>query len=176
MAVRVDLVPGEAGWPTAKPLFDVVYPPEVLRTWAGRDVTWAQPTQRVLGVDSSGLVVSHVGLHVREAEWDGLPVTIGGIGGVVTHPHFRRQGHARAALRRALTALHDDAKVAFALLFTEEATVLFYANQHWQRFVGQVSVQQPGGAKAFTGFLPMTLGIRQAAATRGKLDLRGLPW
>ena len=174
--MQVELVPGKSGWEAVKPLQALVYPPEVVATWVGRDVSWADATQRVLVRDEKGSVVSHVGVYVRDTEWDGLPVRIGGIGGVMTHPDYRSQGHARAALRRALTSLHDDAKVAFALLFCEPALVMFYANQGWKRFVGEVIVQQPGGSAPFTKFLAMTLGIRQAAATLGRLDLRGLPW
>ncbi len=174
--MQVELVPGESGWSAVRPLEALVYPPEIMKTWVGRDVTWAHAAQRVLVRDENGLVVSHVGVYVREAEWDGLPVRIGGIGAVMTHPDYRRQGHARTGLRRALTVLHDDAKVAFALLFCEPPLVMYYAHQGWQRFSGIVIVQQPGGSAPFTKFLSMTLGIRQAAATQGRIDLRGLPW
>jgi len=176
MPTKVELVPGESGWEAAQPLEALVYTPEVLKTWPGREVTWARASQRVLVRAENGLVMSHVGLHVRDAEWDGLPVRIGGIGGLMTHPDHRRQGHARTALKRALTALHDDAKVAFALLFCEPALAAYYAQQGWQRFTGEVIVQQPGGSAPFTKFLCMTLGIRQPAAGRGRLDLKGLPW
>jgi GNAT superfamily N-acetyltransferase len=178
MPIEIELVPGEAGAAAVESLQALVYPPEMLKTWVGRDVTWAHAFQRVLVREAKGgPVLSHVGVFVREIEWDGLPVTIGGIGAVMTHPGHRRQGHARAALRRALTYLHDEAKVAFALLFVEPPNVHFYANQGWHRFEGEVWVKQPDGVAPFTQFGAMTLGIRHAAgATRGKIDLRGLPW
>jgi len=174
----IELVPGEAGGSAVEPLQALVYSPEVMQTWVGRDVTWAHAFQRVLVRETKGgPVISHVGIFVREAEWDGLPVTLGGIGGVMTHPDHRRKGHARAALRRALTYLYDEAKVGFALLFVEPHNVAFYAHQGWQRFQGDVLVKQPGGVAPFTKFGAMTLGIRGGAgATQGKIDLRGLPW
>ena len=174
--MKVELIPGPAGAPWVQPLEALVYTPDYLKTWVGRDVKWAQPGQRALVRTDDGALVSHAGAFVREAEWDGLPVTLGGIGGVVTHPAHRRQGYARAALKRALTWLHDEPAVAFALLFCEPHNLPYYANQGWQRFDGRVLVRQPGGTGPFTLFDAMTLAVRTRNALRGTLDLRGEPW
>ena len=176
MPTHVELVLGESGRAAIQSLHALVYPPETMKLWLGRDVTWAPATKRVLVRADDGTVVCHAGVHVRDAEWDGLPVRIGGIGELMTHPDHRRQGHARAVLTRALAALRDEAKVAYALLFCEPELVMFYVNLGWRRFTGEVIVQQPGGPAPFAKFLAMTLGVRQPAATLGRLDLRGLPW
>ena len=174
--MKIELIPGLAGGPLVKPLEALVYTPEYLKTWVGRDVTWAPPDQRALVRTDEGLLVSHAGAFVRQAEWDGLPVKLGGIGGVLTHPEHRGQGYARAALKRALTWLHDEAAVAFALLFCEPPLLPYYANQGWQRFEGTDIVRQPGGTGPFTLFDAMTLAVRKRNALRGKVDLRGEPW
>jgi len=174
--MKIELVSGEAGWPLVKPLEALVYTPEFLKTWAGRDVTWAHADKRALVRTDAGKLVSHAGAYVRQGAWDGLPVMLGGIGGVVTDPEHRRQGYARAALKCALTWLHDEPAVPFAVLFCEPHNIAFYAHQGWQRFEGTVIVRQPGGAAPFTLFHAMTLAIRQRAALRGTLDLRGEPW
>jgi GNAT superfamily N-acetyltransferase len=174
--MKIELLSGAAGWPLVQPLEALVYTPEVLKTWVGRDVKWAQADQRALVRTDEGLLVSHAGAFVRQAEWDGLPVKLGGIGGVVTHPGHRRQGYARAAIKRALTWLHDEPAVAFALLFCEPHNVPYYAKQGWQGFEGAVIVRQPGGTGPFTLFHAMTLAIRNRNALRGTLDLRGEPW
>jgi aminoglycoside 2'-N-acetyltransferase I len=174
--MKIELLPGDASWKLVEPLEALHYTPEVLKTWVGRDVTWAHADMRALVRTDEGVLISHAGAFVREGEWDGLPVTLGGIGGVVTHPEYRRQGYAREALKRALTWLHDEPKVAFAVLFTEPHNVQYYANQGWQGFAGPVVVTQPGSTAPFTKFLAMTLGIRQRAAVKGKLDLLGEPW
>jgi aminoglycoside 2'-N-acetyltransferase I len=178
MAAWIEMVSGESGWELAKPLEGIVYPPEIATTWVGKDIVWANAVQHIIVREAKGApVIAHTSAFVREAEWDGLPVTIGGIGAVMTHPDHRRQGHARAAIKRALTYLHDEPKVAFALLFVLPHNVAFYANQGWRQFQGDVIAKQPSGTGPFTTLLTMTLGVRQAgAATRGKIDLRGLPW
>lgn len=174
--MKTELALGDVSWPLVKPLEDSVYTPEYLKTWVGRDVKWSNADARALVWTDKGELVSHAGAFVRKGEWDGLPVKIGGIGGVVTHPNHRHQGYARAALRRALEWLHDEPKVAFALLFCEPHNIEYYANQGWQRFVGPVTVKQPSGTGPFTLFHAMTLAIRQPAALTGKIDLRGEPW
>ena len=174
--MKIELLMGDAAWPQVKPLEETVYTPEYLKTWVGRDVKWAHADARALVKTDAGVLVSHAGAFVRKGEWDGLPVKLGGIGGVVTHPEYRRQGYARAAIKRALEWLHDEPKVAFALLFCEPHNVEYYAHQGWQTFAGTVVVRQPSGTGPFTLFRPMTLSVRQRAALTGKLDLLGEPW
>jgi GNAT superfamily N-acetyltransferase len=174
--MKIELVPGAAGAPLVQPLEALVYTPEYLKTWVGRNVQWAHADQRAIVRTDAGEIVSHAGAFVREAEWDGLPVTLGGIGGVVTHPAHRRQGYARAALKRALTWLHDEPAVAFALLFCEPHNIAYYADQGWQGFEGTVLVRQSSGVAPFTLFHAMTLAVRKRNALRGTLDLRGEPW
>ncbi len=181
MPVKIELVAGDAGLPLVQPLYRLVYTPVVMQTWAGRNVKWNHPVRRALVRTDAGELVSDAGAHVRQAEWEGLPVKLGGIGGVVTHPEHRRQGYARAALKVVLTWLHDEEAVAFALLWCEPHNVAFYAHQGWQRFEGTVLVRQPGAdgkpaTAPFTLFGAMTLSMRQRAATRGTIDLRGEPW
>src|SRR5690348_6290623 len=76
-------------------LADAVYPPGLER--AGASVHWAPPTIRALVSDESGSLTCHVGGLVRTVFLDHRPVTVGGIGGVMTAPPARRQGHARIA-------------------------------------------------------------------------------
>jgi aminoglycoside 2'-N-acetyltransferase I len=175
MAVKVELVPGAVGWEQMQVLNALVYTPEVQATFVGRDVQWAHAEKSAL-VRDGGTLLSHTGAYVRDGEWDGLPVKLGGIGAVVTHPEHRRQGHARTGLKAALTWLHDGPQVAFALLFAEPHNVPFYSHQGWTVFQGTVLVRQGATTAPFTLMHAMTLGIRQPAATRGTLDLRGEPW
>ena len=44
--------------------------------------------------------LAHAGIVVRQARYNECDVKIGGVGGVMTHPAFRRQGYAAAAIER----------------------------------------------------------------------------
>jgi hypothetical protein len=92
-----------------------VYPPEAIRDSPGRGVHWAPVDWSLLVWTADGLV-SHVGVVVREGTRDGVPVRIGGVGGVKTHPRAEGRGHASAALRRAADVLAREHGVAFSLL------------------------------------------------------------
>jgi len=118
----------------------------------------------------------HAGILVREGTLDGVPVKLGGIGGVKTHPQAQGRGYASAALRRAATALHDDHHVAFSLLVCQAHLLPFYGRLGWLPFSGRLVVEQPGGAIIFTINRPMVLPGLLSAPQEGVIDLRGLPW
>ena len=71
-------------------------------------------------------LVCHVGALVRSALIDGHAVLVGGIGGAMTAPARRRQGHARAALTAMRRHLIDERQVAFPLLFCAADLYRFY--------------------------------------------------
>jgi hypothetical protein len=77
-----------------------VYPPEESATWSGGKLEWsaAEWCVRVRGED--GALASYVGISLRDAQHDGQPVRVGGIGGVKTHPAARGRGLVGGASRR----------------------------------------------------------------------------
>jgi len=172
----LDFQLGDTSWDDVVPLEIEVYPPAVMATLPWRNVTWAHAHWRVLTRDNARRVISHVGVFVRDATVDGSPVRIGGIGGIMTHPGFRRKGLATAALRYARNFLAAKERAAFALLFCEPNTAPFYARLDWRRFAGVVFVEQPSGRVRFTVTEPMILDLTRSAPTRGTIDLRGPPW
>lgn len=112
----------------------------------------------------------------RDATLDGRPVRVGGVGGVKTHPADRGQGHAAAALRRALDFLRDEAGAGFGLLVCEPALVGFYARLGWREFPGTLLVRQHGATVPFTFNVPMTVPLRGDPPADGVIDLLGPPW
>ena len=92
-----------------------VYPPDEVRHWPGREVEWAAAEWCVRVRDREGTLVSYVGITLRDAEHDGAPVRVGGIGGVKTHPAARGHGHAARATERAIAFFHERG-VDFGLL------------------------------------------------------------
>ena len=178
--MRIDITRADALAPAdrdaLRALTAAVYPPNPSATLAEPPVAWAQATWNLRIWDDAGTLVSHVGLLTRDALVDDLPVRIGGIGGVKTHPAARGGGYASAGLREAVRFFAEEARVAFALLVCLPPTVPFYERLGWRRFDGTLLVEQPEGTVAFTANLPLVLPIDAPAPTDGTINLCGEPW
>jgi len=175
MSIEIDIVNGDASWPSAKPLFDAVWPPDVVATLPWANTTFANAELRVLVEDETRGVVCHVGLYRREATWNGRKVRIGGIGGVITHEDFRRRGFASVALNAAIATFKDERATDFALLCCEPHNMAFYADRGWKPFLGEVFAEQRGGRVRFDVMTPMVFYLKRAPHD-GEIDLCGLPW
>lgn len=156
-------------------LRSAVYPPEVLATLPGISVTWASSQSSVLVWDQDQLVAK-VGLLVREIVSNGEAKTIGGVGGVMTHPAKQGQGLASQAMREASRIFDEELNVSFALLFCLPHLVEFYKRLKWKPFQGKVFVEQPQGRIEFSANGAMVLDVKEHAPLNGSLDLNGLPW
>lgn len=158
-----------------KELFKAIYPPEENADWPGRHIEWVGSDwcARVRG--ESGELVSHVGIILREASYDGQPVLVGGVGGVGTHPTARRRGYARVGIQKAVDFFTGNA-VDFALLVCKQELINYYSRLGWREFNGQLLVRQYGEQSEFTFNRVMTLGIGSEAPRTGVIDLNGPPW
>lgn len=153
-----------------------VYPPETRTAWGGEGIEWAAPTHCARCWDGDALV-AHVGLLTRAGAYDGRPVTLGGVGGVMVHPDHRHRGLASATLRQISPWMAAQG-VDFAVLVCREALFALYGGVGWRPFEGALRVRQPGqvGPVPFTFNRPMTLAVGAEAPTTGDLDLCGPPW
>ena len=126
MSIEIDVLNGDTSWPMAEPLFNAVWPPDVVQKlpWAG--VVFAHADLRVLVQAEPEGVVCHVGIYRREVTWNGRKVRAGGIGGVATREDSRRNGYASIALNAAIQTLKDEGATDFALLFCEPHNAPFY--------------------------------------------------
>ncbi len=132
------------------------------------------PTSAILVTDN-GELVSHVGLFLRNCDWDGRLVRVGGIGGVATAEPQRRLGFASVGMKAAIAALTRDHDVDFGLLFCEAHNIAFYRGLGWQPFGGTVLAEQPEGRIHHNSVAPFVYDLKVAPRT-GVIDLRGLPW
>ena len=175
MSIEIDVLNGDAGWPAAKPLFDAVWPPQVVEklTWA--DIVFAHAELRVLVQSETEGTVAHVGIYRRAVKWNGRTVPAGGIGGVLTHPDARRRGYASLALNAAVQTLKHEGSTAFALLFCEPHNAPFYSARGWKPFDGEIYVEQPQGRVRFEAMAPYVYALKHAPE-KGVIDLCGLPW
>ncbi len=180
MSIDIEILSGDASWPTAEPLLTAVWPPEVMATLSWRDIVFAHADFRVLleaqdeEYESLG-VVCHVGILRRRATLNGRPVHIGGISGVATREDHRRRGLATIALNAALQTLKDEGSIGFALLFCEPHNADFYRARGWFPFDGEILAEQPSGHGRFDVLAPFVFDIVQKPR-KGVIDLRGLPW
>lgn len=176
MSIEIDVLNGDASWPLAEPLYNAVWPPDVVEKlpWAG--VVFAHAEWRVLVQADPEGVVCHVGIYRREVKWNGRKIRAGGIGGVLTREDSRRRGYASIALNAAIQTLKDEGATDFALLFCEPHNAPFYVGRGWKPFEGEIYVDQPGGRIRFEAMAPYVYNLKPAAPLQGVIDLCGLPW
>ena len=98
------------------------------------DSSYEPEQTRVVAVD--GRIAATLRVWDRTVRVGETAVRMGGIGGVGTHPDFRRRGHASALLRDAADWMRGRGYLA-SVLFTEVATEFY-------RRLGWASVPMPG--------------------------------
>ena len=177
--MKIEFVATEKFSDTQKRALDqlraTVYPPEVIETLPGRFFSWASPQWSVLLWDQDELV-TRVGLVMRAIFSDGVKKSIGGIGGVMTHPAKQGQELASQAMQEVFKQFDTNMNVSFALLFCRPPLIEFYKRLMWKPFQGKVFVEQPQGKVEFSANGAMVLDVREQAPLNGVLDLNGLPW
>jgi aminoglycoside 2'-N-acetyltransferase I len=70
MSIEIDVLNGDASWPLAKPVFDAVWPPEVVAKLPWAAIVFAHAELRVLVQDESEDVLCHVGIYRREGHME----------------------------------------------------------------------------------------------------------
>jgi predicted acetyltransferase len=175
MSIEIDVLNGDASWKLAEPLFNAIWPPQVVERlpWAG--IVFAHADLRVLVRAQSGDIVCHVGLYRREVIWNGRKMRAGGIGGVLTRADERGRGYATLALNAAIATLKDERSTDFALLFCEPHLARFYQGRGWKPFGGEIYAEQPDGRIRFEAIAPYVHDLKRAPR-QGTIDLCGLPW
>jgi GNAT superfamily N-acetyltransferase len=134
--------------------------------WRGKDYHF------LLYIDDSP--VSHVGVLKHVVSVAGQPITVGGVGGVVTVPEEQNRGHARELMQHA-TRLLAAWRVAAGLLFCLRRMVPFYESQGWQVVNYPVLIEQPDGA-INSPLEVMVLPLGERPWPDGKIKLDSFPW
>ena len=127
MSIEIEVLNGDASWPMAEPLYNAVWPPEIVKALPWADIVFAHAEWRVLVQNEAEDVVCHVGIYRREVTWNGRKMRAGGIGGVLTRQDSRRKGYASIALNAAIQTLKDEGTDRFrtVVLRTAQRTVLY---------------------------------------------------
>jgi aminoglycoside 2'-N-acetyltransferase I len=138
------------------------------------DYKWTEPDWRLCAWEGERRV-GHVDITERQARVGDHSIYLGGVGGVITLPEWRRQGIASQMLLRTAAFLRQDLGVDFGLLICDPKLELFYARRGWQTAPGPLVFDQPGGKVVFEETV-MILPARESAWPVGTIDLCGLPW
>ncbi|MDX1996069.1 MAG: GNAT family N-acetyltransferase [bacterium] len=121
--------------------------------------------------------VSLIELSKREITVGGLPLLVGGIGGVYTPEQHRGKGYAHAALRRAMAFLCEEQRVAFAMLLCGDHRVSLYQGLGWQVVGNPARYQQTTGDDVLPPeFNVMVYSCGNQPWPEGEIDFRGRPW
>lgn len=121
-----------------------------------------------------GTVVSHVGALKHVVTVAGQPVTVGGVGGVVTVPEAQKRGFARELMRQA-TSLLVDWRVDAGLLFCLPRMFPFYESQGWQVVEQTVLIDQPS-VRIASPLEVMVLPLDGRPWPDGEVELNSFPW
>jgi aminoglycoside 2'-N-acetyltransferase I len=139
-------------------------------------IEWANDDWLVL-VKYDDQIVSHVGIVERVGAVSGQPVKLGGVGGVATHPEYRRRGLAQAAMEKAAEFMRDELRVEFGLLICGGSMLPYYARLGWQSVEEPLMFDQPNGKVTFDKLTKvMILPCTKQAWPLGVIDLCGPPW
>lgn len=136
-------------------------------SWRGKDVHFF--------MDVDGEAVSHASLLRHEISVGGRPVTVAGLGGVVTRPEAQGKGYARRLVQRAAEFFEQEWKVEAGLLFCLERLVSYYGSLGWQVVDAPVLIEQPTGQIQS----PMPVMVWPCVGRQwpaGEIELHSLPW
>jgi aminoglycoside 2'-N-acetyltransferase I len=135
---------------------------------------WGQKKWHVL-VWLGDELVSHVGLLTRDVRAGESVVSVAGVYSVMTAPDRRGNGHATAALRRAVEFMLSDLDADFGLLLCPDRMLPFYDALGWRKVEDTVVFDQPSG-KTVSVLNAMVLPLRGTSWPSGTLDFCGPPW
>ncbi len=119
--------------------------------------------------------MSHVGILKHEVSVGGTPLTIAGLGGVVTRPEAQGKGYARRLIERAVEFFGQEWKVEAGLLFCLPQLERYYASLGWQPLKETVLIEQPSGQIKMP-FRAMVFPCQGRPWPAGEVELRSLPW
>lgn len=141
-------------------------------TWRPKDIHF------VLYAD--GKPLSHVGLLRHSVKVSGAPLTVAGLGGVVTVPGSQRCGLAQRMMEHAYEFMDREWDADAGLLFCLPEREAYYRRLGWQTLEVPVTIQQPGGSHGLRKMLSplpvMVLPLGTTSWPSGPVDLDSLPW
>ena len=122
-----------------------------------------------------GKLVSLVILSKHIIRVGSQSLTIAGVGGVATHPDWRRQGFARRLLKAAEDLMRSEGCYDFGMLFCDPKMIPYYSNCGYTQIHNPLFIMQRGQRVAFDDN-EMVLSISGKPWPEGVVDIPGSPW
>ena len=125
-----------------------------------------------------GKLVSQIGIVDRTIRVGGQSLSVAGIGGVATHPEFRRQGFTGILMETALEQMRQRGSheaYDFAMLFCSNHMVPYYTKRGFCLVYNPVYVLESGKWILFADN-KMILPLSGKPWPEGELDVNGRSW
>ncbi|HTX79399.1 MAG TPA: GNAT family N-acetyltransferase [Longilinea sp.] len=137
-------------------------------------VEWDGPTALFLG-KLDGRVVSVIDILKRGILVDAKPVQVVGVGGVATHPDFRRRGYASMLIDAAGSWIRRQTDCSFGMLFCARELLVYYGRSGWIEATNPLYIEQKGERLPLNS-PKMVLPVGGAIWPMGEVDIQGKPW
>jgi RimJ/RimL family protein N-acetyltransferase len=121
------------------------------------------------------ILASNVEIVERTVTAGGIPLRLGGIGGVATLPEFRGRGLATRAMTAAQEFIKGKLGLEYGLLITGLRRRTFYETLGWQLISEPAYFDQPSGIVRNEG-ITMSLCLAGKPWPTGEVDFCGLPF
>jgi GNAT superfamily N-acetyltransferase len=106
---------------------------------------WEDPRAIHFVRAEGNLLVSHAQVVIPQLAHGRGPLRIAGLGGVMTYPQFRGEGHGSAVMRRATDHIRSDPAIDLGMLFCDPKLIPFYEPCGWTKLSGgRVVVDRSG--------------------------------
>lgn len=122
-----------------------------------------------------GKLVSHIILSKHIIRVGSQSLTIAGVGGVATHPDWRRQGFARRLLKAAEDLMRSEGCYDFGMLFCDTKMIPYYSRNGYTLVHNPLFIMQRGQRVPFNDN-KMVLPISGKPWPEGVVDIPGSPW
>jgi GNAT superfamily N-acetyltransferase len=140
----------------------------------GHALQWRPKDVRFVLYDK-GELVSHAGLLQHHVSVNGDPISVAGLGGVVTVPAAQRKGFARQLVEHAMKYAKTEWQVEAGLLFCRTQMINYYAALGWQPVESPVMIDQLNG-KIASPLTVMVLTFGDFDWPAGTVELNSRPW
>ncbi|MEM6283289.1 MAG: GNAT family N-acetyltransferase [Chloroflexota bacterium] len=117
----------------------------------------------------------------REILVGGQPVTVGGIGGVMSLPHMRGLGLGKAAMRALTDYICTEMNADAGMLYCAPHNVAYYQSLGWHHITRQITYHQYDGTHVIdmrggTDDNALVLPCGDFVFPTGDIDIRGQLW
>jgi predicted acetyltransferase len=136
--------------------------------------SWFEDDYRLL-VRVKDRIVAQVSIIERTCLVNGLPVKVGGVGGVGTLPNWRGQGLASLAMKQTADFMKNQLKVEYGVLFCANEMVPYYQRLGW-RLVDAPLVFEQHHTKMQCDCPVMYLPCQKPYWPAGDVDVCGTLW